>query len=161
MAHHDFCYLYRCYRFGFNCFAFKTILYNERKRYKMIFGIPSFFTLVSLIQTLLDKGFSYVLPGQMQSDRLEGEFGIYRSAAGGNYHISLDQLLNGLRLQRLKLFKRLNFEASNVHKKDTCCTEPFTEKELSCLDECFESVSNLTDVERGTVTYIAGYVTHK
>ena len=117
--------------------------------------------LVSLIQTLLDKGFSYVLLGQMQSDRLESEFGIYRSAAGGNYHISLDQLLNGLRLQRLKLFKRLNFEASNVHKKDTCCTEPFTEKELSCLDECFESVSNLTDVERGTVTYIAGYVTHK
>ena len=37
MSHHDFCYLYHCYRFGFNCFAFKTILYKERKQYKMIF----------------------------------------------------------------------------------------------------------------------------
>ena len=37
MSHHDFCYLYRCYLFGFNCFAFKTILYKEKKQYKMIF----------------------------------------------------------------------------------------------------------------------------
>ena len=36
MSHHDFCYLYRSYRIGFNSFAFKTILYKERKQYKLI-----------------------------------------------------------------------------------------------------------------------------
>ena len=48
--------------------------------------------MVSVIQVLLEKGFPYVPPGQMQSDRIEGEFGIYRSAAGGNYYISIDQI---------------------------------------------------------------------
>ena len=39
--------------------------------------------LVSLIKFLLKNGFSYVLPGNFQSDRLEGESGIYRQSAGG------------------------------------------------------------------------------
>ena len=37
----------------------------------------------------------------------------------------------------------------------------FFENELAYLDDCFENVSELTDVERGTVTYIAGYITQK
>ena len=99
--------------------------------------------------------------GQIQSDRIEGEFGIYCEKAGGNYYISIDQVLNGLRLQRLKLFKKLDFEPSNQHVKDTCCSEPFSENELACLDDYFGISSELTDVERGTVTYIAGYITQK
>jgi hypothetical protein len=34
--------------------------------------------IVDLIKFLLNGGFQYVLPGLFQSDRLEGEFGIYR-----------------------------------------------------------------------------------
>ena len=64
----------------------------------------------------------------------EGEFGIYREKAGGNYYISIDQVLNGLRVQRLKLFKKLDFEPSNQHVK-----------------ECFRIERCQTrDVERGT-----------
>ena len=66
--------------------------------------------LVALIRTLLEKGCGYILSGEMQSDRIEGEFSGYWSSAGGNYHISLDQILNGLQLQRLKLFKKMNLE---------------------------------------------------
>ena len=34
--------------------------------------------LVVLMQKLLKEDHAYVLPGMFQSDRLEGEFGIYR-----------------------------------------------------------------------------------
>ena len=60
--------------------------------------------VVSLTKVLLELKLSYVMLGQLQSDCIEGEFGIYRQSAGGNYHISFDQVLNGLRLRRLKLF---------------------------------------------------------
>ena len=35
---------------------------------------------VQLIKTLLLSDFKYVMPGKIQSDRLEGEFGIYRAS---------------------------------------------------------------------------------
>ena len=59
--------------------------------------------LVSLIKLLLNHGFSYVLPENFQSDRLEGEFGIYRKSSGGCYYISLQQVMNNLCLQHIKL----------------------------------------------------------
>ena len=67
--------------------------------------------LISLIKLLLRNRFSYVLPGNFQSDRLEGEFGIYRQSAGGCYYISLQQIMNSLSLQRLKLFSKLDIES--------------------------------------------------
>ena len=66
------------------------------------------FTTVSgiaeLIPLLLNKGARYILPG---------EFGIYRQQSGGNYYISVDQVLSSLHLQRLKLFKKLFIERSS------------------------------------------------
>ena len=44
--------------------------------------------IVALIMLKLDIGFSYVLPGKVQSDRIEGVFGSYRQNSGGNYCIS-------------------------------------------------------------------------
>ena len=45
--------------------------------------------IVHLIKVLSDSGYDYVIPGKIQSDRLEGEFGIYRGSSGGNYFISV------------------------------------------------------------------------
>ena len=86
----------------------------------------------------------------------QSEFRIYRQRAGGNYMISADQVLNGLRLERLKLFKTLSFESKNEHVEDSCCKEGLTKNELMFIEECFDRVYNLNDVERGTVTYITG-----
>ena len=70
--------------------------------------------IVALIKLLLTKGFSYVLPGTFQSDRLEGEFGIYRQSSDGCYYISVQQIMNSLALQRLKLFDKLEIESKNA-----------------------------------------------
>ena len=67
--------------------------------------------LVDLSKQLLTKGIQYITLGEFQSDRIEGEFGVWRQNAGSNYFISVDQVLSGLGLQRLKLFQRLSFES--------------------------------------------------
>ena len=36
-----------------------------------------------MIKMILGKSFKYVMTGEYQSDRLEGEFGIYRQLNGG------------------------------------------------------------------------------
>ena len=67
--------------------------------------------MVYIIKKLLDVGFDYVLPGKIQSDRLEGEFGIYRGSSGGNYFITCEQVVNILSMQRLKLYKKIGHSA--------------------------------------------------
>ena len=72
--------------------------------------------MVVLIQTLLSKpGIHYVLSGTMQSDRLEAEFGIYRQLNGGNFYMSSEQIKNSLKLQRIKIFDRLDIYETVVH----------------------------------------------
>ena len=44
--------------------------------------------LLPLIKQFLNHGFSYVLPGNFQSDRLEKKFRVYRQSSGGCYYIS-------------------------------------------------------------------------
>ena len=99
--------------------------------------------LANIIPTLLANGFHYVLPGEFQSDPIEGEFGIYRQQSGGNFYISVDQVLSSLHLQRLKLFKKLSIEPTNVHEKEQCCETPLDETELDCLDNCFDSIQHM------------------
>ena len=60
---------------------------------------------VDVIKTLLSSEYTYVLPGKIQSDRVEAEFGIYRQSSGGNFLISAEQVISSLQLQRLKLFR--------------------------------------------------------
>ena len=55
--------------------------------------------LVHIIRKLLSLNIPYVLYGKLQSNRHEGEFGIYRQSGGGNYLISADEVLNSLNLQ--------------------------------------------------------------
>ena len=40
------------------------------------------------------RNFSYVLLGHFQSDRIEGEFGVFRQSSVGNYYISYEQVLS-------------------------------------------------------------------
>ena len=46
--------------------------------------------IVDMIKHLLNSDYRYALPGKIQSDRLEAEFGIYRGTSGGNYFISVE-----------------------------------------------------------------------
>ena len=97
----------------------------------------------------------YVLTGHIQSDRLEAEFGIYRQQSGGNYNISVQQVINSLRVQRIDLFNKLDAKGSNVYLANNCCKQNLTPAEIECLENCFENTSSITD--NASLFHIAGY----
>ena len=113
--------------------------------------------MVDLIKTLLQHGHKYVLPGKIQSDRVEGEFGIYRQNSGGNYFISVDQVISSLNLERIKLFNKLDI-AREENRRRNCCAmdKSISVDDLFIQDECFEDTSNLTCIEKSSLYYISG-----
>ena len=70
---------------------------------------------VNRIKTLLNVDHHYVMPGTIQSDRIEGEFGILRGSCGGNYYMSAEQVASALQLQRLKLFSKLEIQLNDTN----------------------------------------------
>ena len=89
--------------------------------------------IVSLIKLLINKDFNSVLPGSFQSDTLKGEFRIFCQSVGGYYNISVEQIMNSLALQRLKLFSRQDIEKVVSHSKKECCTTSLTDHEAFSL----------------------------
>ena len=56
--------------------------------------------LVDMMKVFLSaKKFKYLLMGTIQSDRLEGEFGVLRQLSGGNYYISYEQILSSIKCE--------------------------------------------------------------
>ena len=117
--------------------------------------------ICGLVPKLLDRGMKYVLTGQLQSDRLEAEFGIYRQQSGGNYNISVQQVINSLGMQRLKLSSKLDFDQSDAHLTNDCCKQNLNSEEIDCLDSCFESSSSIPDSEKSSLFHISGYIAFK
>ena len=55
-------------------------------------------------KVLLQNGVDYIMTCDLNDERLEGEFGIFRSCNGGDYYMSGNQVQNALRLQSIKLY---------------------------------------------------------
>ena len=115
---------------------------------------------VAIIKMILGRGFKYVMTGEYQSDRLEQEFGIYRQLNGGNYHMSAEHVQNCLKLQRIKLFSKLECFENMGHTEESCCKEPLGENELELMDICFIAAANLNEIERSSLYFISDYVCH-
>ena len=103
---------------------------------------------------------NYVLTNEFLSDRIEAEFGIWRQLSGGNYHISMQQVLSSLSFQRLKLFHKLQCESSSKHEGENCLEE-LSEEDWDNVATCFQRTSSLSDNEKSTFNYISGYVAKK
>ena len=110
----------------------------------------------------MQHGHKYVLPGKIQSDRVEGEFDIYRQNSVGNYFISVDQVISSLSLERIKLFNKFDI-AREENRRRNCCAmdKSMSANDLFILDECSEDTSILTCIEKSTLHYLSGYITKK
>ena len=119
--------------------------------------------VVDLIRLLLKKGHSYVLPGKFSSDRIEAEFGLCRASGGGNYLIGAEQVINSVKLQRLKLYSKLDVEINDDWVADDCCTVDLidSEPDLDLIEGCFADTETLTVTEKSALYYICGYVAFK
>ena len=86
---------------------------------------------------------------------------IVRQLSGGNYEIAVEQVLCGIKLQRLKLYHRIQNMQDVSHNDDECCCSQFSQEELWAMDSAILAVSDISPSENATLCYIAGYVAHK
>ena len=148
-----------------HCFNEMKSKYTHRVRSLTIDTSNALFlTLTGLVHMtkmfLIKFNFEYVLLGQFQSDPIEGAYGGFRQGSGGNYHISYEQILSSMTLQRLKLFDKLDLAYSNEHTLATCCSSELDDKEIDLLD-VVPSLADLEEVETSTLYYICGYISMK
>jgi len=115
--------------------------------------------LIHVVQYLLDRlGFNYVLLGSIQSDPLEERFGWYRQLAGGNYYLSLRQVLEAERkIKTLSLLKFCGLLDCHVAEGDE---QPFgnaatVQQIVSSLT--FDTAPSYSDA--CALFYVAGYIT--
>lgn len=130
-------------------------------------------SLLELIKYLLNKCIlKYVLLGKFQNDDIESRFGRYRQMSGGNYHITVTQVLESeRRLKSLSLIKMMSSTVGEFSIKDIVIEEPKgSEKDLwdqgtveseypDLLDEIINQ--EISDSEQMALIYIAGYAIHK
>ena len=115
---------------------------------------------------LVKHDFEYVLPGKFVSDPLEARFGWYRQASGGNFFISLKQLLQAeKKIRCLSLIQqrvlqgasRLPFDNSfieRVSKKNRNVEDTtILENVLSRLD-----LDNLSEADCCITYFVSGYI---
>ena len=111
---------------------------------------------------LLEKGMEYILTVDFQSDGIEGTFGKWRQMTGGNYYISADNILACLKAQRLDLLSSLEKVAENY---DTCtadcCSTELINTELECIDDCFDSINEISEIKKSALYNVCGYVCKK
>ena len=113
-------------------------------------------------------GFHYILSGKFTSDPIEARFGWYRHVNGGNFFISLKQLLEAeKKIRRLSLLQQYGLlAASQLHLNDDI---PFTKMDQNPNPKSFEvtwlitffaevAVDDLSGNDANTAFYVCGYI---
>lgn len=125
--------------------------------------------VVELMQFIFDKHqFQYLLTGKLQNDSIERRFGLYRQMHGGNYLISLRQLLNSeklIKVSHLLLKSSLSIkELSNYGIETENVTDADCENFLSAdfFQDTLTSIpifdpSTISADDMNLVTYITGW----
>lgn len=127
-----------------------------------------------LIQyAIVDIQVPYVLTGKLQTDNLEARFGQYRQLAGGNYNVTVTQIIEAEKKIRIKSFLGLHsarygkvelsaklLEECNIINKPNIkdCQAPVHASLYSVLEEDY--LDNITCDESGLI-YICGYASFK
>ncbi len=110
-----------------------------------------------------EKHFRYVLTGKLQSDPLESRFGWYRQSAGGNFYLSVRQVLESekcIRLISLAKFSEGSFVDVLGHP-DREIDEYFATLEAQNIMECLSEPVGLDcedPADANVVFYISGYI---
>ena len=117
--------------------------------------------LDGLVSHLLGTmGFKYVLLGRIQSDNIERRFGWYRQMHGGNYLISMKQLLlSEKKIRTISLLKYSNVSLAEIDTISSKCnykTEPEVRRIADQL--CEQLVMNILPSKKDNIiiTYVCG-----
>ena len=116
--------------------------------------------LIEVCNYFYGVGFKYILLGTIQSDRIEGEFSVYRASTGSNLFMASSDVKAGYR-KRLTKFSATFLEKVEKGSKpatpNTCLLTTIEDAEAM---EHLISIS-LTSFELYSAAYVAGWLEKK
>jgi len=115
--------------------------------------------LVELSRDLLENfNFEYVLLGEIQQDKLEGEFGCWRQMCGGNMYMSYKDVDSSFKSRGLKLLAKLESLPSSEPKRCSLCDTDPDPSVLKALENLGSALAELTSLQIASSIYVAGYI---
>ena len=150
---------------------------KDKKRLGMLSRETSFAlfhtssALVKLSNYLFhDHNFDYILLGKFQTDPLEARFGQYRQMSGGNYNVSVTQVLESEKKLKILNLLTINSKFGSFSIKDLKCNSLDDEDVHKSLDNIpfpFDSITDfsimngeLSEHDLDVMIFISGYVSH-
>lgn len=119
--------------------------------------------LIAVCRHLLTSAnFEYVLLREIQSDRLEGEFSVYRQSTGANTFMTTGDVTSACR-QRLARFAASYLESLETQaetKEHTCLGTDINLEDAASIERCTGDVT-LTVSEESSAAYVAGWLESK
>ena len=116
--------------------------------------------LISVCAYLIEAGFEYVLLREIQSDRIEGEFSVYRQSTGANAFMLAGDVMSAFK-KRLVRFSAsfLEFVELDIPPQPHTCRD--IDYNIACaIESCMNDVT-LTPTEECAAAYVAGWLEKK
>ena len=110
---------------------------------------------------LTHAGFEYVLLRELQSDRIEGEFSVYRQSTGANAFMTSGDVLTACK-KRLARHAASYLETLDVNGETmahTCVTSAIDAEDATFIEDCTEP--SLSIHEESSAAYVAGWLEKK
>lgn len=126
--------------------------------------IQTMYGMIALCTHLLSSGFEYVLLREIQSDRIEGEFGVYRQSTGANAFMTAGNVINASK-KRLARYaagylETLNFSNEKV-TNHTCVENAFSIDDARVQETIYSREADLSANELASCAYVAGWLEQK
>ena len=118
---------------------------------------------MAVCRHLYSEGFTYVLLRELQSDRIEGEFSVYRQSTGGNAFMTVGNVLTAFK-SRLTRFASSFLHSLDVSHSDsssgthTCLGIEY--EDAAAIEACVSDIT-LTQMEEYSSAYVAGWLERK
>lgn len=111
---------------------------------------------------LTSAGFDYVVLREIQSDRLEGEFGVYRQTTGANCFMTSRDVFSASQKRLAKHAASFleSIEVESAPKEHTCLGISIDFEDAASMDICIAEVT-LTASEESSAAYVAGWLESK
>ena len=106
---------------------------------------------------LFSIGFEYVLLRELQSDRIEGEFSVYRQSTGANAFMSVGDVNTAFkkRLTRFAASYLEHIDADTTSTTSHVCCDGIDFEDAAAIERCVLDVT-LSDTEVNSAAYVAG-----
>ena len=118
---------------------------------------------IAVCKHLFAEGFNYVLLKELQSDRIEGEFGVYRQSFGSNAFMTVGDVSNAFKA-RLTSFAASYLGSPLDQVADTSLTSHecrgMQYEDAEIIEKCVRDISLSTE-EEVACAYVAGWLERK